>query len=131
MEPGSSSSSIVTIDVGGTRFASLRSTLARSDSFFSAALSSEREGEREEAFLFVDRDPTHFRFVLNWMRGVRVVHCESICDLLQIRDEADFYCLLDMVSHVDDVLRDLRASRDRYPSVQCSLSRMCTAMSSR
>ena len=44
---------------------------------------------------FVDRDPTHFRHVLNWMRGVRFLPDEEMV-LDELMWEADFYCLNDM-----------------------------------
>ena len=82
-------SDLVYLNIGGVYFCTRRSTLLRSNSFFSGlARSSETE-------LFVDRDPTHFRHVLNWMRGVRYLP-EDDTVLRELTWEADYYCLQDM-----------------------------------
>ena len=48
---------------------------------------------------FVDRDPTHFRFILNWLRGVRYLPTDDSV-LSELMFEADFYCLHDMVEAI-------------------------------
>ena len=57
---------LVYLNVGGVFFATSRDTLRESDSFFSGLVQNECCHE-----YFVDRDPTHFRHVLNWLRGGR------------------------------------------------------------
>lgn len=82
-------SDLVYLNVGGIYFFTRRSTLLRSDSFFSGLA---RNAETE---LFVDRDPTHFRYILNWMRGVRFLP-EDDAILRELTWEADYFCLQDM-----------------------------------
>ena len=90
----------VTIDVGGTLFYASRETLSGRHCFF--------QPQVHHTYLTVDRDPTHFRHVLNWLRGNR--HLPSLLDTLEeLRWEADFYCLPDMVAAVDERLRSLRS----------------------
>ena len=64
----------IRLDVGGTMFATTKSTLTRiTDSFFAAmfggrfALKPEEDGS-----FFIDRDPFVFRHVLNFLRGESV-----------------------------------------------------------
>lgn len=73
--------------VGGCIFATTRSTLGSQTSFFSSLVESTSDN-----YAFVDRDPTHFRFVLNWMRGVRHLP-EDEASLQELLWEVDFYCL--------------------------------------
>ena len=81
---------IVHLNVGGVYFSTLRSTLTESDSFFSGALRHHHDCE-----LFVDRDPTHFRHILNWLRGVRCLPEEDAV-LHELACEADYYCMTDL-----------------------------------
>jgi len=102
----------IELDVGGTRFATAQATLAGSDSFFSGLV-----GHAPEApVLFVDRDPTHFRHVLNWLRGVRVLP-RNTATLTELRAEADFYCMLDMRDAID-VAIDAAAATWRTQTVE-------------
>jgi hypothetical protein len=87
--------SIVNLNVGGIYFATRRSTLAQSDSFFSAAVRTHPDC----AEMFVDRDPTHFRHVLNWLRGVRSLPIDATT-LRELRQEADYYNMHDMVATI-------------------------------
>ena len=82
---------LVTLNVGGVHFVTRTSTLAASNSFFSGLVSTCHDA----AEIFVDRDPTHFRYVLNWLRGVRVVPDDDMV-LRELVWEADFYCLPDL-----------------------------------
>ena len=83
---------MIYLNVGGVYYATSRTTLAMGGSFFSA-LESNLEADAWE--VFIDRDPTHFRYVLNWLRGVRVVP-EDDQSLQELLWEADFYGLTDL-----------------------------------
>ena len=85
-----SDSDVVFLNVGGCYYVTRRSTLTRSNSFFSGLASTTDETE-----LFVDRDPTHFRHILNWLRGVRYLP-EDDTLLRELSWEADYYALTDM-----------------------------------
>lgn len=80
---------VVYLNVGGVYYCTRRSTLLRSDTFF-AGLARNHETE-----LFVDRDPTHFRHILNWLRGVRYLP-EDDTQLKELACEAEFYAMVDM-----------------------------------
>lgn len=79
----------VYLNVGGVYFVTSRGTLAESDSYFSGLV---RSGEAE---YFVDRDPTYFRHVLNWLRGVRFLPEDDLA-LQELQWESDFYAMADM-----------------------------------
>ena len=80
----------VQLNVGGCVYDTSRDTLKNSNSFFSGLMTN-----NEECYFFVDRDPTHFRYVLNWMRGVRHLP-EDDATLKELAWETDFFCLVDM-----------------------------------
>ena len=82
---------LVHLNVGGVYFTTRRSTLSNSASFFSGAV----RAHPDCCELFVDRDPTHFRHVLNWLRGTRHLPDDQ-ASLRELRWEADYYCMHDM-----------------------------------
>lgn len=90
-----STENMVYLNVGGVYFLTRSSTLQQSNSFFSGAIAS--NGDNAE--LFVDRDPTHFRHILNWMRGSRYLP-EDDAILQELRIEADYYAIPSMVDAI-------------------------------
>ena len=92
--------SVVTLNVGGFVFVTRRSTLLNSDCFF-AALARHHPDCSE---LFVDRDATHFRHILNWMRGARALP-EDDAALRELQCEADFYAMGDLVRAIGGARR--------------------------
>ena len=99
--------SIIVLNVGGGRFVTRRDTLCLG--FFSGLLNSLDEDETE---VFIDRDPTHFRYILNWLRGCRYVPKHSQQIQTELLWEADFFGLDDLVTK----LKTARAYtyKDRY-----------------
>lgn len=107
------------LNVGGCVFVTLRETLERSNSFFSGLVARMTAEEAETQEVFVDRDPTYFRYVLNWMRGVRFLP-EDETTLHELAFEADYYALSDMLESI----RQRRACA--CPSLHTSLARIAT-----
>lgn len=93
----SSEETVVYLNVGGLYFPTRRSTLLTSTSFFAGLI----RAHPDCCELFVDRDPTYFRYVLNWLRGVRYLPEEDSM-LQELYWEADYYCMPDLK---DAVLR--------------------------
>ena len=83
-------SDIIRLNIGGTFFTTTRTTLMGTNaSFFSGLLDSTNCFEQT---VFIDRDPTHFRWILNLLRGSKnVPFSKEIYD--ELKTEADFYCI--------------------------------------
>lgn len=92
-------SPIVYLNVGGCSFTTRRDTLRQG--FFSGLVESIMEDGME---VFVDRDPTHFRYILNWLRGSKCLP-EDDQTLTELMWEADFYALDDMVASIGETRR--------------------------
>ena len=84
-------SDIVFLNVGGVVYVTHRDTLLESNSFFSGLVRSDPTCSE----FFIDRDPTHFRYVLNWMRGVKFLP-EDRSVLTELSWEADYYSIPDL-----------------------------------
>lgn len=74
-------------NVGGVMFETRARTLARYASYFSEFASYD-----EETTIFIDRDPTHFRHVLNFLRG-SLTYPPSRLEVQELINEARFYAL--------------------------------------
>lgn len=110
---------VVWIWVGGVPFCTSRETLNMRPSFFSGLVQSSNDTHE----FVVDRDPSHFRYVLNYMRG-KVALPSDYQTLRELRNEAEFYCLVDLMCMIDDELH-------RHPgSVDMQLAAIATAISS-
>ena len=93
---------MIHINVGGTIFYTSKETLTKYDSFFTKALNY-----NDCKNIFIDRDPTYFRYILNFMRGSSYLPNE-ICILQQLRVEADFYCLTRLLYNIDNELEKFK-----------------------
>ncbi|CAL2033942.1 unnamed protein product [Caenorhabditis brenneri] len=90
---------VVTLNVGGTIFLTKRSTLTR----FNGYLKNWFENNATDSWdpngiPFVDRDPTHFRYILNFMRdGVDTFLPNDDEKTQEIKNEAKYYRLVELV----------------------------------
>ena len=82
-------SHVIKLNVGGVVFATTHSTLDQFEGFFRALVRSEGAPVGE---VFIDRDPTHFRHVLNFLRNSPTYPVRDH-ELVELAQEADFYNL--------------------------------------
>lgn len=75
------------LSIGGGSFFTTRSTLERSEYFENIIRHS-----NTDYVIRIDRDGTHFRYILNYLRGSPYLP-EKYETLYEIAIEADFYCL--------------------------------------
>ena len=55
----------INLNIGGTDFVTTRETLLNKSGFFAALV----RNTDADAVFFVDRDPTYFMYILNYLRG--------------------------------------------------------------
>jgi len=104
---------IVELNVGGKIFATTFATLTREISLLSVLVVSGAAGTEnlvkydKDGRIFIDRDPTHFRWLLNYLRdGYLVTIPSQLQHRLEILHEARFYRL--------DSLASIMASPHQY-----------------
>ncbi|VDK79342.1 unnamed protein product [Cylicostephanus goldi] len=100
----------VVLNVGGTRFETSLETLKKNPGPRDRSmLANLNYVEGEE--MFIDRDPAHFVVILNYLRDGSVSIDEDECTLAEIKREAQFYGLEDLVQHIEGLIsRALLAS---------------------
>ncbi|CAL2033955.1 unnamed protein product [Caenorhabditis brenneri] len=89
---------IVKLNIGGTLFQTTKATLTRFDGFFRTILETDVPVTKDDfGAIFIDRDPTHFRLILNYMRdwNVKLPACEDKVE--EISNEAQYYLLTGLV----------------------------------
>ncbi|KAM9764524.1 BTB/POZ domain-containing protein KCTD3 [Menidia menidia] len=95
--PSSGMGEIIQLNVGGTRFSTSRHTLMWiPDSFFSSLLSGRISTLRDETgAIFIDRDPTAFAPILNFLR-TKELDLRGV-NISVLRHEAEFYGITPLV----------------------------------
>jgi hypothetical protein len=103
----------ITLDIGGTKFATSKNTLlAFPNSYLAVMFSGVRDIKAEEdGSFFIDRDPYVFRHILNFMRGhnfnldrLTSQECEAL------EEDAEFY-------QVQPLIELLKKHLTRYPTI--------------
>ena len=101
-------SSPVHLNIGGNRFTTSLQTLRRDQDSMLATMFSGRHKliQEPDGSYFVDRDGTHFRHILNYLRdGFRAEMLpQDELSLREIMNEAQYYQLTGLVAGVENVL---------------------------
>ena len=98
----------VKLDVGGHVYSTSLSTLTRDKSSMLAVMFSGRHklALSKENTYFIDRDGTHFRYILNYLRGD--LHVDTFPDdvtvLKEIQREADYFQLSGLFKMIESIL---------------------------
>ncbi|XP_065914493.1 uncharacterized protein [Dysidea avara] len=104
----------IVLDVGGTRYSTSRSTLTKyPESMLGVMFSGRHDLEPmkcSDGSFFIDRDGTHFRHILNYLRdGEEVIQCfpKSAEALREILHEATYYQLEGLISTLSPLVREV------------------------
>ena len=91
--------SIVKLNVGAHYFTTSLETLTKDpNSKLAAMFSSESEMKpSEDGAFFIDRDGTHFRFILNYLRTGKLTLPEGATFTEELKEEAEFYQIQGLV----------------------------------
>ena len=86
-------STTVKLNVGGHHFATTVQTLTKDPSSMLAAMFSGKFDTKpsEDGSFFIDRDGTHFRFILNYLRDGKLILPEGATFHKELEAEATFY----------------------------------------
>jgi hypothetical protein len=97
----------IKLNVGGQVFTTTLDTLRSApQSMLSSMFSGRFELDvDEDGCVFIDRDPTHFRLILNFLRVGATALPENNVQLEELLQEAHFYQLTGLVTRVQDKLQ--------------------------
>eukprot|EP00271_Cylindrocystis_brebissonii_P007228 TRINITY_DN20520_c2_g1_i1.p1 TRINITY_DN20520_c2_g1~~TRINITY_DN20520_c2_g1_i1.p1 ORF type:complete len:310 (+),score=64.54 TRINITY_DN20520_c2_g1_i1:348-1277(+) len=105
---------MVHLNVGGMLFTTMRDTLTQRDNeSMLAAMFSGRHHvhvDSKSGTIFIDRDGTHFRHILNWLRDGAIPPTDSPAVCIELLREAEYYQLKGLASALASAIerRDMR-----------------------
>ena len=91
----------ILLNIGGTRFHTTRASLERSE-FFGALLDHNHRSKthfESDGSIFIDRDGTHFRHILNYLRD-KTVPDLSLSERKQLLVEARYYKITGLIAEL-------------------------------
>ena len=105
-------SSTVKLNVGGQHFTTSMQTLTKDPNSMLAAMFSGRFDMKpsEDGSFFIDRDGTHFRFILNFLRTGKLTLPEGATFIKELEEEAEFYQIQGLI----DALRPAKLTVKAY-----------------
>lgn len=112
----------ITLNIGGMRFETTTDTLMLcAESYFGAALGGRWDircdRDHAQSILFVDRDPTVFRHVLNHMRGYCTpLRYLSPAEIYLLKEDAEFYGLDGLIHLIEEHRRDMQERSSFAPT---------------
>ena len=92
----------VKLNVGGHYFTTSLQTLTKDRNSMLGVMFSEKfdmKPAEDDAF-FIDRDGTHFRFILNYLRNGKLTLPEGVTALNELQEEAEFYRIKGMLDEL-------------------------------
>ena len=92
----------VNLDVGGTHFRTSLATLMNGETMLSAMFSGRTPIKpNEKGMIFIDRDGKHFNRILNFLRDGTIALPETNVEIMELKNEAQFYCIDGLVKLCD------------------------------
>ena len=85
---------LVKLNVGGEIFWTTDDTLtSRGPNMLSCMIQHPNPARKVGDALFIDRDPKAFRWILNYLRGSRVLPRKNSPDMYLVKEEAEYYAI--------------------------------------
>ena len=109
-------SSTVKLNVGGHTFTTSVQTLTKDPNSMLAAMFSGRFEMKasEDGAFFIDRDGTHFRFILNYLRSGKLTLPDGATFLKELAEEAEFYQIQGIIDEMKSTKAEIQAVRPLY-----------------
>jgi hypothetical protein len=82
---------IIKLNVGGRIFLTDEETL--SEGMLGALIKHQNPAQQIDGHHFIDRDPDTFRWILNYLRGSKVLPSKDSTDIQLIMEEAEYFAL--------------------------------------
>jgi len=86
----------VFLNIGGGVFITSAETLVRYSAGLLAQIAVEAKNQSTIRTFFIDRDPTHFRTILNYLRNGAPLLPDDTLQLKELQREAQYYGLLEL-----------------------------------
>lgn len=109
---------IIKLNVGGQTFVTTDDTLSdKGDNMLSLMIRHQNPARLIDGHYFIDRDPVTFRWVLNYLRGSKVLPSKESIEMLLLKEEADFYAMDELTCRIQHMVSP-RFSKNELVSVK-------------
>eukprot|EP01125_Pyxidicula_operculata_P020603 TRINITY_DN7648_c0_g1_i1.p1 TRINITY_DN7648_c0_g1~~TRINITY_DN7648_c0_g1_i1.p1 ORF type:complete len:541 (-),score=75.33 TRINITY_DN7648_c0_g1_i1:69-1691(-) len=97
-----STDSVIKLNVGGTKFQTTRTTLTNMPDTMLASMFSGRYklSKEDDGCVFIDRDGTHFRYILNYLRNGCLVVPDDLYLYKELLQEVEYYQILPLYNQL-------------------------------
>ena len=116
----------VTLDVGGTLFCTSYETLRKCGHVFFSRVAEDAAACASNT-TFIDRDPTHFRIILNYLRDTKCIFPGAWSSVAELAKEAHYYQLTELEC---EALAELHRLEERESARDRSVSDAVSALRS-
>ena len=104
--------SIVKLNVGGKLFVTTRETIGNFPSMLTALLQHSNPATVVDGYLFIDRDPHCFRWILNYLRGSKILPPKMSVDMYLLLEEAQYFAVDGLVARISHMVNPLFSKGD-------------------
>ena len=96
---------LIKLNIGGTVFWTTQETLTSQGPHMLSAMIQHRNPARmvDDAY-FIDRDPNAFRWILNYLRGSKVLPPKESSEMNLLREEAQYYAIDNLLLRIQHML---------------------------
>jgi len=96
---------LIKLNIGGTVFWTTQETLTSQGPHMLSAMIQHRNPARmvNDAY-FIDRDPNAFRWILNYLRGSKVLPPKESSEMNLLREEAQYYAIDNLLLRIQHML---------------------------
>lgn len=96
---------LVKLNVGGSVFWTTKETLtSHGPHMLSAMVQHNNPARMVDDAYFIDRDPNAFRWILNYLRGSRVLPPKESSEMNLLREEAQYYAIDNLLLRIQHML---------------------------
>jgi len=111
---------VVEVNVGGKIFTTTLQTLSRDPTLLSSVTNAKRD---KAGRAFIDRDPTHFRWILNYLRdGYLVTMPATLQERLELLTEVRFFQLQNLADLLTQSIQSGISSTQDQPNTATAVS---------
>lgn len=103
---------IVKLNVGGQLFITTNETLENFPSMLCSLYQHSNPATLLDGYLFIDRDPHSFRWILNYLRGSTILPPKNSPDIYLLLEEAQYFAVGGLVSRIGHMLNPMFTKGD-------------------
>lgn len=96
---------VVKLNVGGQLFVTTQATLENFPSMLSTLCQHSHPASLIDGYLFIDRDPSSFRWILNYLRGSHILPPRASTEMSLLFEEASYFAVDGLLARLQHVLQ--------------------------